>query len=969
MELVKSFNSELTALYETKPPVSRAKMAQLTKSAIKAIKFYKHVVQSVEKFIMKCRPEYKVPGLYVIDSIVRQSRHQFSIEKDVFAPRFTKNITVTFQHLYKCPAEDKSKIVRVLNLWQKNSVFPSEVIQPLMDLAPDPTNPEAMERVQIAVNAALGARMAAKRMNQQQNQADVSVVEDEETQKKPEDTLAPAQVDGSSHQNDVLKTVTQLLQQSQDAQSQNDQNQQLQQLQLLQQQLVLQTQLLQQPDQEEQPVIDSNLLTQIQQLTAQLLNKSQEEDEEEQPAFNKKLLDFDYGESDEEDGNRMSPAGPNETVKPPQAQEPAEAILQTDPHLVNQRMAFGMQQSNMMNMEMMNLNMHNAAVQPNHGVIQPLMGQEQAEIDMNPVEEGEIPDTIENEIEEDRRDRRRHRRSRSRSRTRSRQSRSRSRDRRRSRSWDRYRRSRDRDRERERERQRDKERERKKLGLPPVKEEHVSICSTTLWIGHLSKHTTEDDLTDALSKYSDVVNMALVPPRGCAYVTLSKRRDAARALDRMKGAKLLGNTLKAAWAMGAGVRESSMKEKWDMDLGVTYIPWSNLEEIDLDKISEGAVLDEESLPEKLKKEREKQQELMGNQQAEIKNAAVDTGQQQGLPSASAAVPGMMPVMPLGGMPPMISMPPLGVPPPAVRSMIPTQLVPGLMPRGPPTIMTPRLPTSTALHLPANAGISSSGDTRNEAEAMLSKMGVPPDTGISLQQAIQNLVNNSASITAVAETGPGPATVIHQLPVPVHAVHPNMGPPLARLQVPPGMPNQVPPGGVGIRLLGQPGKQPENAESIINGPQPGIRLNPPIQGVNNMPPSLMGRDPVRGPRMDLQNRPPHMNNSPQRPMLLLNQRFPGDRNDGAHDMNSDNIENQVPPFNGPPGGPIRTMHPRFAMRSPGRPMRPRGPPPFGHNFVDFSPFPGPRHRGDFGGRGGRGRGFGGGRHRPSVDMIE
>ena len=30
----------------------------------RAIKFYKHVVQSVEKFIQKCKPEYKIPGTY-----------------------------------------------------------------------------------------------------------------------------------------------------------------------------------------------------------------------------------------------------------------------------------------------------------------------------------------------------------------------------------------------------------------------------------------------------------------------------------------------------------------------------------------------------------------------------------------------------------------------------------------------------------------------------------------------------------------------------------------------------------------------------------------------------------------------------------------------------------------------------------------------------------------------------------------
>ena len=30
-------------------------------------------------FFFQCKPEYKVPGLYVIDSIVRQSRHQVMI--------------------------------------------------------------------------------------------------------------------------------------------------------------------------------------------------------------------------------------------------------------------------------------------------------------------------------------------------------------------------------------------------------------------------------------------------------------------------------------------------------------------------------------------------------------------------------------------------------------------------------------------------------------------------------------------------------------------------------------------------------------------------------------------------------------------------------------------------------------------------------------------------------------------------
>lgn len=67
--------------------------------------------------ISQCKPEYKVPGLYVVDSIVRQSRHQFGTEKDVFAPRFSKNIIPTFQHLYRCPSDDKVWLILIGFLW------------------------------------------------------------------------------------------------------------------------------------------------------------------------------------------------------------------------------------------------------------------------------------------------------------------------------------------------------------------------------------------------------------------------------------------------------------------------------------------------------------------------------------------------------------------------------------------------------------------------------------------------------------------------------------------------------------------------------------------------------------------------------------------------------------------------------------------------------------------------------------
>jgi hypothetical protein len=44
---------QLSSLYDVKPPISKGKMTAITKAALKGVKLYKHVVQSVEKFIQK----------------------------------------------------------------------------------------------------------------------------------------------------------------------------------------------------------------------------------------------------------------------------------------------------------------------------------------------------------------------------------------------------------------------------------------------------------------------------------------------------------------------------------------------------------------------------------------------------------------------------------------------------------------------------------------------------------------------------------------------------------------------------------------------------------------------------------------------------------------------------------------------------------------------------------------------------
>ncbi|XP_013070358.1 SR-related and CTD-associated factor 4-like [Biomphalaria glabrata] len=612
MEAVRAFNNELSSLYEGKPPVSRAKMAQVTKCAIKAIKFYKHVVQSVEKFIQKCKPEYKVPGLYVIDSIVRQSRHQFGPEKDVFSPRFTKNIVNTFVNLFKCPVEERSRVVRVLNLWQKNAVFPVEVIQPLLDLAADPNNMELVTAAQRSVDAVVSVTQKVPLPNIQSNSS-----------------VGDASSNQLLQQTEMLSTITKLLQQAQEGSITGvAPESQLQQLQHLQQQLVMQTERISKP-QQSTPPIDSNLLAQIQMLTNQLLSKTSGTDSSgdavklqkpAEPLFNKKLLEFDYGDSDEDEDRQEHHHHHHHVPQhQPQQRQPMVNNQQGYASLI-QGIPGLMPDSDLLH-QIQQMSQQQEQLQSEIGaqdlLRRRLLEQQQQQFDreieqatMIGMQEGFNNQDVDNRhMEEqedrnmdnrDRNDRRRQRDTKEESRSprrRPRRSRSRSREkRRRSRSRDRHRRSRSRDRER---RDREKERERRKRGLPSPKDRHISICSMTLWFGHLTKHTTEEELREHIEKYGTIKTINMIPPRGCAFVCLTKRKDAFKALDRLKGVKVNGNALKVAWAPGIGVKESIFKDLWDVEQGVTYIPWDQLP-ADITPYIAGGMVDVDTLPEKLK---------------------------------------------------------------------------------------------------------------------------------------------------------------------------------------------------------------------------------------------------------------------------------------------------------------------------------------------------------------------------------
>jgi hypothetical protein len=68
----------------------------------------------------------------------------------------------------------QSKVIRVLNLWQKNAVFPPEVIQPLFDMA-DSSHPKYKEVAQyVNSKGASSSGISASKSNSQDNSTNLN---------------------------------------------------------------------------------------------------------------------------------------------------------------------------------------------------------------------------------------------------------------------------------------------------------------------------------------------------------------------------------------------------------------------------------------------------------------------------------------------------------------------------------------------------------------------------------------------------------------------------------------------------------------------------------------------------------------------------------------------------------------------------------------------------------------------------
>jgi len=800
MELVRQFNSEMATIYEQKPPISKAKMASITRFAVKALKYYKHIVHSVEKYLHKCHPDYKLPGLYVLDSIIRQSRHQFGIEKDLFGPRFQKNIILLFQNIYQCPQEEKPKVVRVLNLWQRNGIYPPEVISPLVDMA---STSSKVLAAAINKHKKKATKTKVKWTKFQQQVADMDDSNHFESfdnslplpNEEPLDMKMEAKKDKKQQrekvqmsQDDEIQVLKAQLEQQRKQQELLQQQLQMQIMATKQQalQLQLQQQQMQNKIQEQmqQSTIDSLkstvsveqpgaaalatqnnnqmvLLSQIQELTQQLEkdkaalasltnpetdpvaaaaaalpqgntadnhsqflenfqqliqsakgimlkdprqqqqqqqlqqqqqhNNNNEEgkssQEESSPKFNHSLLDtFEYDDEEnisdeqriqeqknrlEEEQNRLKQKNRMEELnreeqnrlkrhgdrdrererRDPRSQNTDEQPPQKKQHVVGFGEGNDEERDILLNLSQQDddaMQIDNDSEEYNEDELyQPEQSLEEMERpwppievnrreDRNVVEEEEERALIEQAARETARE------------------------------------------EEKIEREKEEHWKKEKSVIPPPMMNRVTVASATLWIGRLPRGIHPAKLHEIFEEYGEVKNIDMIEMRGCAFVTMSNRFNADRALRALRRERIENCDVKMAWGQPKNLQEFS--KFWDDQSGCSFIPWGAFKPFHLRSFLEGSIVDKDSLPPRV--------DLPNNtpNKAPPSDEAPPVGVAPLMPPRHPFDRMPAPGIPPHGMPPGMPHPDMMPPPPPMmppgfRGQLPPMPIPGMLPLG------------------------------------------------------------------------------------------------------------------------------------------------------------------------------------------------------------------------------------------------------------------------------------------------
>ncbi|KAM3174456.1 hypothetical protein ACTXT7_010507 [Hymenolepis weldensis] len=167
MDSLGMFKLEIKSLLSNPLPLTKSKMESVVASAIRASKYYKHVVQLVEKFIVSCPASHKLSGLLIVDAILRHSKG--SNGADVYKYRFMRNINTLFIAISKSPPSDKPLIFRILKIWREEIIYPDNLIIVLQELVDNPSDADLQDAVRKVVSQIMNS-YESKRFARSQEQ-------------------------------------------------------------------------------------------------------------------------------------------------------------------------------------------------------------------------------------------------------------------------------------------------------------------------------------------------------------------------------------------------------------------------------------------------------------------------------------------------------------------------------------------------------------------------------------------------------------------------------------------------------------------------------------------------------------------------------------------------------------------------------------------------------------------------------
>ncbi|KAJ3369696.1 hypothetical protein GGF31_005001 [Allomyces arbusculus] len=124
------YDRDLRAVLESRPPISASRVQSLTKAALKHAQspdLVATVAYLVARFVRKCPPEFKLSGLYLVDSICRASLAQFK-DKDLYVRQFLGLLPGLTPEIAKGPDKDRERVKKLLDVWRANKVFPPEFL-------------------------------------------------------------------------------------------------------------------------------------------------------------------------------------------------------------------------------------------------------------------------------------------------------------------------------------------------------------------------------------------------------------------------------------------------------------------------------------------------------------------------------------------------------------------------------------------------------------------------------------------------------------------------------------------------------------------------------------------------------------------------------------------------------------------------------------------------------------------------